>query len=104
MTGGFESIDNAKKLESRASWERMVFEPADVDVSKLETYLESVFDVQGWKRNSGAVKALEELRQVGGKPRVWDEQHDTIHIEQPPDHDAGIAGVRSALSMRSAAS
>jgi hypothetical protein len=63
MTGGFENVDNARKLESRANWERMVFEPAEVDVSKLEKYLESVFDVEGWKRNSGAVKALEELRQ-----------------------------------------
>ena len=62
MTGGFEDVDNARKLESRANWEKMVFHPADVHTSKLEEYLENVFAVKGWKRNSGAVKALEELR------------------------------------------
>ncbi|PSN73291.1 hypothetical protein BS50DRAFT_514487 [Corynespora cassiicola Philippines] len=43
MTGSFEEVPGAKKLEARAEWEKSVFEPAVVDVSRIKKYLDGLF-------------------------------------------------------------
>ncbi|KAK9783920.1 putative Transcription factor domain-containing protein [Seiridium cardinale] len=45
MNEDFEQIDNAKKLQARMEWEKVVFEPAKVDLDKLMRYLDNLFGV-----------------------------------------------------------
>ncbi|KAH8200915.1 hypothetical protein TruAng_004924 [Truncatella angustata] len=45
MQESFEQVDNAKKLESRMEWEKVVFEPAKIDLDKLMRYLNNLFGV-----------------------------------------------------------
>ncbi len=45
MQDDFETIGSAKKLEARIEWEKMVFEPAGVDLDKLMAYLDGLFGV-----------------------------------------------------------
>jgi len=65
---GFEKVDNAAKAQARADWERSLFEPAAVNVGKLQQYLESLFLVPARGRSKksrpeGTVfRALGELR------------------------------------------
>ncbi|KAF2434652.1 hypothetical protein EJ08DRAFT_668160 [Tothia fuscella] len=42
MAEAFEEIPSAKRLESRAEWEKVVFEPANLDVDGLKKYLETL--------------------------------------------------------------
>lgn len=59
--GGFESVDKAARLQSRIAWEQRVFEPAQVDVSKLEKYLATLFGVPA---NNKKAKPTPEKRPV----------------------------------------
>ncbi|KAF2726862.1 hypothetical protein EJ04DRAFT_582419 [Polyplosphaeria fusca] len=43
MGGSFEDVPNAEKLESRAEWEKVVFEPAEIDATGLKDYLKALF-------------------------------------------------------------
>ncbi|KAH6614894.1 hypothetical protein C7974DRAFT_366825 [Boeremia exigua] len=43
MGESFEELPSAKKFEARREWEKSVFEPASVDLSGLEAYLERLF-------------------------------------------------------------
>lgn len=43
----FEVVDAATKLESRMEWESAVFEPAEVDTTSLEQYLDGIFGGTG---------------------------------------------------------
>ncbi|KAL2759346.1 hypothetical protein ACRALDRAFT_2014643 [Sodiomyces alcalophilus JCM 7366] len=43
MDGGFEDVGTAAKLEARMEWEKVVFEPANVDGGLLRRYLEGLF-------------------------------------------------------------
>lgn len=61
VSAGDDSIDN-KKMESRAEWEKTVFEAADVDTEKLKEFLSVLFqdDDENIKTNRNALKKLSE--------------------------------------------
>ncbi|KAH8658469.1 hypothetical protein BX600DRAFT_469164 [Xylariales sp. PMI_506] len=50
MKEDFELVDNTKKLESRMEWEKVVFEPAKVDLDKLTSYLDDLFGVRNQQK------------------------------------------------------
>lgn len=60
MTEGFEEIASKERLQSRAEWERSVFEPFDTDPEAISAYLKALFGETG--NNMQALKALEALR------------------------------------------
>jgi hypothetical protein len=43
MTESFEELPGAKKMEARAEWEKVVFDPFEVDTHSLEDYLRTLF-------------------------------------------------------------
>lgn len=45
MTEGFEDVASAMKQDCRREWERIVFEPGNIDESKLQTYLNQLFSI-----------------------------------------------------------
>lgn len=64
MSEVFESVDSAKKLASRMEWEKNVFEPAHIDVGRLNNYLLGLFGLSGGKakEKKAVSKALTVLR------------------------------------------
>ena len=62
MAESFEEIPGGKKLESRAEWERSVFEPASVDVDMLDNYLGTLFQNKD-SEDKGLYKAVKALRE-----------------------------------------
>ncbi|KAF1815154.1 hypothetical protein P152DRAFT_506011 [Eremomyces bilateralis CBS 781.70] len=61
MSGVFEEIPGAKKLQSRMEWEMSVFEPVEIDVAALKLYLGKVFGVN--EEDKGGVRvAIKNLR------------------------------------------
>jgi hypothetical protein len=60
----FEELPGTKKLEARASWEKVVFEPAGVDEQELNDYLKRLFsiDEEVIEEDSDVQDGLEELR------------------------------------------
>jgi hypothetical protein len=58
MMDSFEKIPGAKKLASRATWEKNVFEPASVDIQALKVYLEQLFITD----KKAATSAITDLR------------------------------------------
>ncbi|CAM1504839.1 Fc.00g024300.m01.CDS01 [Cosmosporella sp. VM-42] len=63
MGEAFEDVGNAKKLESRMEWEKMVFEPANVSRVALEKYLDRLFGVDTEKKKP-VFGALQKLREA----------------------------------------
>ena len=61
MAESFEEVPGGKKLESRAEWERSVFEPALVDVEALNVYLNDLFKTKDPEQKL-RLKALQALR------------------------------------------
>jgi hypothetical protein len=61
MSEGFEEIASRERLESRAEWERSVFEPFDTDPEAIFAYLKALFGETG--SNEQAFKALKALRE-----------------------------------------
>jgi len=59
MAESFEDIPNAKKLQGRLEWEKVVFEPALVDVPALKGYLTKLF-ITRKKTVALAISALRE--------------------------------------------
>ncbi|CAI6245116.1 unnamed protein product [Periconia digitata] len=59
MTDSFEELPGVKKMDSRSKWEKMVFEPAEVDVAGLKSYLEDLF-LGGPKENAKFFNELKE--------------------------------------------
>lgn len=61
---GFEELPGAKKLEARSKWEKVVFEPADVNQEELNEYLEDLFraDEKDTDTGSDVPAALDDLR------------------------------------------
>ncbi|KAH8896605.1 hypothetical protein GQ53DRAFT_743244 [Thozetella sp. PMI_491] len=62
MKGEFENVDDAKKLKSRMEWEKLVFEPGEVNVGALRTYLETLFGIKDEEEKTSH-KALKLLRE-----------------------------------------
>ncbi|KAI4925140.1 uncharacterized protein J4E92_007178 [Alternaria infectoria] len=60
MGESFEEVPGAKKLASRAAWEKDVFQAAEVDEQALRSYLDELF--QANKKDSSA--AIRELRKT----------------------------------------
>ncbi|KAF2469917.1 uncharacterized protein BDR25DRAFT_304295 [Lindgomyces ingoldianus] len=58
MVESFEELPTAKKMEARNEWEKVVFEPAAIDVQRLEQYLQSLFIT----RKKDVAKAIKSLR------------------------------------------
>ena len=56
----FEKINRAERDESRANWEKLVFEPFETDPMAISDYLQALFSMKGG--NEQPVKALEALR------------------------------------------
>ena len=56
----FEKIDGGRKMESRANWERSVFEPANVDKATINAMLKNLFEPssEGSKRLLKGLKGL----------------------------------------------
>jgi hypothetical protein len=61
MTEVFEEIPNGKKLESRAAWERDVFEEKVIDRNNLAKYLDDLFGNSD-KDKKGILKAAKQLQ------------------------------------------
>ena len=59
MEEGFEDIGSAERLESRAEWEKSVFQAQHTDEKKIGTYLDSLFGKKS--RDKQTAKALKEL-------------------------------------------
>lgn len=59
MAESFEELPGAKKLEARAEWEKVVFEPARVDINALKGYLEELFIA----KKKSVAKAMRDLRE-----------------------------------------
>ena len=59
MSDGFEDVGNAEKLESRAEWEKAVFQPHETDQKSITAYLAKLFGKTG--ANKQAAKALKQL-------------------------------------------
>lgn len=71
----FEKVDKSAKMRSRMEWETSVFEPAQVDVPRLEKYLETLFGVPA----NGKSKPGPEKKSVFealGKLRANVEEHE----------------------------
>jgi hypothetical protein len=60
MSEGFEEIASRERLESRAEWERSVFEPFNTNPQAISSYLKALFGETGG--NTQAFKALKKLR------------------------------------------
>jgi hypothetical protein len=62
MAEAFEDIPGAQKLESRAEWEKSVFEPFEADVPALKAYLTDLFGAESTENNEipKAFHALQE--------------------------------------------
>ncbi|KAI4614994.1 hypothetical protein J4E80_006500 [Alternaria sp. BMP 0032] len=60
MGESFEEVPGAKKLASRAAWEKDVFQAAEIDEQALRSYLDELF--QANKKDSSA--AIRELRKT----------------------------------------
>jgi hypothetical protein len=60
MSEGFEEIASREQLESRAEWERSVFEPFNTDPQAIISYLKALFGETGSKTQ--AYNALKKLR------------------------------------------
>jgi hypothetical protein len=60
----FEELPGTKKLEARASWEKVVFEPAGVDEEELKDYLKRLFSIneEDSEEDSDVQAGLEDLR------------------------------------------
>ncbi|KAF4982105.1 hypothetical protein FZEAL_2211 [Fusarium zealandicum] len=61
MGEAFEVVGNAAKLESRMEWEKMVFEPADVNEASLRKYLDRLFGARNEEKKPIS-DALQNLR------------------------------------------
>ncbi|KAJ3569215.1 hypothetical protein NPX13_g6159 [Xylaria arbuscula] len=61
MAEGFEDVGDSIKKEARRGWEKVVFEPADIDGSALKAYLLQLFGLRDEDKPAKA-KALEQLR------------------------------------------
>ncbi|KAK5634477.1 hypothetical protein RRF57_010190 [Xylaria bambusicola] len=61
MVEGFEDVGDSMKKEARRTWEKVVFEPAEVDGGALRTYLLHLFGLRDEEKPAKA-KALEQLR------------------------------------------
>ncbi|KAI0509285.1 hypothetical protein F5B22DRAFT_358965 [Xylaria bambusicola] len=61
MAEGYEDVGDSMKKEARHTWEKVVFEPAEVDGGALRTYLLHLFGLRGEDKPAKA-KALEQLR------------------------------------------
>jgi hypothetical protein len=62
MGESFEEVPGAKKLASRAEWEKGAFQPAEVDENALRSYLDKVFKAE----NKDISTAIRELRKEVG--------------------------------------
>lgn len=60
ISEGFEKVNRAEKDESRAGWERMVFEPFETDPMAISEHLHALFGPKG--TNKQPEKALDALR------------------------------------------
>ncbi|KAE9371742.1 hypothetical protein N431DRAFT_467904 [Stipitochalara longipes BDJ] len=60
ISEGFEKINRAERDESRANWEKLVFEPFETDPMAISEYLQTLFGLKSGNRQS--VKALKALR------------------------------------------
>lgn len=60
MSEGFEEIASRERLESRAEWERSVFEPFNTDPQAILSYLKALFGETG--SETQAYNALKKLR------------------------------------------
>ncbi|KAJ4301910.1 hypothetical protein N0V90_004006 [Kalmusia sp. IMI 367209] len=58
---GFEELPGAKKLEARAEWEKVVFEPARVDLKGLVGYLQRLFGPKVEESQNASAEALTQL-------------------------------------------
>jgi hypothetical protein len=57
MTDGFEEVPGAKRLEARSEWEKVVFDPMNIDVQALQEYLHILF-ITGKKDAANAIQDL----------------------------------------------
>lgn len=57
---GFEKVNRAERDESRANWEKMVFEPFETDPMVISEYLDALFGEKPESKQSA--KALDQLR------------------------------------------
>ncbi|KAI1322473.1 hypothetical protein F5Y16DRAFT_39672 [Xylariaceae sp. FL0255] len=64
MTEGFENVSDSMRKESREQWEKLVFEPANVNETELKAYLSHLFDlrVSSQTEKTPITKALNQLR------------------------------------------
>jgi len=62
MVDAFEEVPQGKKLEARATWERAVFEPFDVDEAELHIYLHTLFGQKRPDETDDLRKAFHEVR------------------------------------------
>ncbi len=60
MSEGFEKIESAERQESRAEWEKLVFEPFETDQMAISEYLSKLF-LEGAQNKQG-LKALKQLQ------------------------------------------
>jgi hypothetical protein len=58
MLESFEELPGIKKLDARSKWEKSVFEPAVVDITGLDTYLQKLFIT----KKKQVAKAIDHLR------------------------------------------
>jgi hypothetical protein len=63
MTDGFEEVPGAKRLEARSEWEKVVFDPMNIDVQALQEYLHILF-ITGKKDAANAIQDLRNKAQV----------------------------------------
>ncbi|KAF2131450.1 hypothetical protein P153DRAFT_365035 [Dothidotthia symphoricarpi CBS 119687] len=56
MAESFEELPGTKKLEARAEWEKVVFEPPDVDLPMVRSYLNDLLGID--KKAIAAIKDL----------------------------------------------
>lgn len=82
----FEELPNAKKLESRTNWEKLVFERAAIDTKALEGYLQDLF-ITGKKDVAAKLKAF----------RNKVEQFETRLAESKPFNTSTLRGVIQGL-------
>ncbi|KAI0803913.1 hypothetical protein GGR55DRAFT_337007 [Xylaria sp. FL0064] len=61
MAEGFEDVGDSMKKEARRGWEKVVFEPIEVDGDALKAYLVQLFGLRDESKPAKA-KALEQLR------------------------------------------
>ncbi|KAM5341457.1 hypothetical protein ACJ41O_014488 [Fusarium nematophilum] len=73
MGEAFEVVGDAKKLESRMKWEKMVFEPSNIDEAALKQYLDRLFGVG----NKDKEPVFRELRHLRESVEYWEAQMST---------------------------